>query len=328
MSLRYFQNKTAHALQSKRVRAGLIGFALVFGAFYMVALKPPSNFPVGSVIEVEEGQSLSEIAHTLEERKVVSSAKWLRNFVILLRGEKGVFAGSYYLPEKKTALGIAYALSRGEFGVDTIPVLIPEGAASYEIASILSRELSNFNRGAFLKTAEGREGKLFPDTYFFLPATSHQVVLKAFQKNFKEKEELLRQEVERAGYDFEEALIMASLLEKEARKMETRQIIAGILWKRLELGMPLQVDAVFGYIEKRATFHPTFETLKVESPYNTYTNVGLPPGPIGNPGEDAIYAAITPIETPYLYYLTDRNGVMRYAETFEGHKRNRALYLD
>ena len=116
---------------------------------------------------------------------------------------------------------------------------------------------------------------------------------------------------------------MASILEKEARKLETRKVIAGILWKRIEIGMPLQVDAVFGYIHATSTYSPTFEDLEVDSPYNTYTNRGLPPGPIGNPGLESIRAALEPTKTPYLYYLTGKDGFMYYAKTFDQHVANR-----
>ena len=91
--------------------------------------------------------------------------------------------------------------------------------------------------------------------------------------------------------------------------------------------MPLQVDAVFGYIERRETFHPSFSDLEVDSPYNTYKNIGLPPGPIGSPSLEAIEAAVTPLETDALYYLHGRDGTLHIANTFTGHKENRARYL-
>jgi UPF0755 protein len=87
------------------------------------------------------------------------------------------------------------------------------------------------------------------------------------------------------------------------------------------------VDAVFGYINQRETFHPSLEDLEIDSPYNTYKNRGLPPGPIANPGIDAISSALAPIETKYWYYLTGTDGVMRYASTFEEHKQNRIDFL-
>lgn len=120
---------------------------------------------------------------------------------------------------------------------------------------------------------------------------------------------------------------MASLIEREAKTDEDRKTIAGILWNRIDLKMPLQVDAVFGYIKGIDTYHPTSEDLSIESPYNTYLHAGLPPTPISNPGLESLHAAATPTKTDYLYYLTGKDGVMHYAKTFEEHKANRAKYL-
>jgi UPF0755 protein len=120
---------------------------------------------------------------------------------------------------------------------------------------------------------------------------------------------------------------MASLLEREANTAKDRRIVAGILWERLKIGMPLQVDAVFSYILEKDAYAPLFEDLKIESPYNTYLYRGLTPTPIGNPGIDAILAAAEPTKTKYLYYLTGKDGHMYYATTFAGHQSNREKYL-
>ena len=116
-------------------------------------------------------------------------------------------------------------------------------------------------------------------------------------------------------------------MEEEGRTTDVRRTIAGILWKRLDMGMPLQVDAAFLYINGKTTFQLATSDLTVASPYNTYLNKGLPPTPITNPGLDAISATVTPIKTPYLYYLTDKNGVMHYAATYDGHLANKEKYL-
>jgi UPF0755 protein len=120
---------------------------------------------------------------------------------------------------------------------------------------------------------------------------------------------------------------MASIVEEEGRTMETREIIAGILWKRISIKMPLQVDSSFKYINGKTTATLTTEDLKIDSPYNSYTNRGLPPTPISNPGLAAIRATINPIKTPYLYFLSDKNGNMHYAITFEEHVENKLKYL-
>jgi UPF0755 protein len=101
------------------------------------------------------------------------------------------------------------------------------------------------------------------------------------------------------------------------------KMVSGILWRRISIGIALQVDAVFGYILDKPTYSPSLDDLKINSPYNTYTNRGLPPGAIGNPGLDAIEAAISPTQSKYLYYLTGKDGTMHYATTFDQHVANR-----
>jgi UPF0755 protein len=116
-------------------------------------------------------------------------------------------------------------------------------------------------------------------------------------------------------------------MEEEARTFATWQTIAGILWKRLDEGMPLQVDAVFPYIFGDRPYDLTNGDLLTDSLYNTYKYAGLPPGPITNPGVVAIRAAVTPIETPYWFYLSDADGNMHYAVTHDEHLQNREKYL-
>ena len=120
---------------------------------------------------------------------------------------------------------------------------------------------------------------------------------------------------------------MASILEKEVPKTEDRKIVAGILWKRIKIGIPLQVDAVFPYITQRKNKIITRDDLKIDSPYNTYLNKGLPPGPISNPSLDAIISAVSPKETKYLFYISDKKGVTRFASTLEKHNNNINKYL-
>jgi UPF0755 protein len=120
---------------------------------------------------------------------------------------------------------------------------------------------------------------------------------------------------------------MASLIEEETATPEDRRIVSGILWKRLSSGMRLQVDATFAYTIGKGSLELTTEDLKSDSPYNTYRIYGLPPTPIVNPGLDAITAALHPTSSPYVYYLSDKNGVMHYSKTFEEHKLAKAKYL-
>ena len=120
---------------------------------------------------------------------------------------------------------------------------------------------------------------------------------------------------------------MASLIEKEASGEKDRNIVSGILWKRIEKGIPLQVDAPFLYILGKESSELTKSDLSINSPFNTYKYKGLTPSPIGNPGLDSIKAAINPEDSPYLYYLHDAEGNIHYARTYSEHQKNIRTYL-
>ena len=134
-------------------------------------------------------------------------------------------------------------------------------------------------------------------------------------------------DVELGGKSLEEIIIMASIIEKEASGDDDRKLISGILWKRQSIGMALQVDATFKYILGKESRDLTVADLKVDSPFNTYTNKGLPPSPICNPGLKSIMAALEPETSPYIYYLHSSDGNVYFAKNFEEHKKNKANYL-
>ncbi len=315
-------------LRSRRVQGALIlACALTVAPFYFFIVRPPDDFPVGTPVEVSEGASLREIAASLENSRVVRSAFWLKNFVILLGGERNAQAGEYLFQKSAGVFSVAWTLARGRFGFDLLRVTIPEGTATGEIAALFSQRFPKFSGEAFARAADRAEGYLFPDTYFFPSNVTAPEVVSAMRKNFEEKYALVAEGARAFGKSKSEVVIMASLLEEEARTTESRRIIAGILWKRLDLGMPLQVDAVFPFILGKNTYQLSREDLAYDSPYNTYRYRGLPPGPITNPGLDALRTAVTPIVTPYLYYLSDHAGDMHYAQTFEEHVKNKERYL-
>ena len=126
---------------------------------------------------------------------------------------------------------------------------------------------------------------------------------------------------------FEEVIVLASILEREARSEESMRMVAGILLKRMEIDMPLQVDAPFEYFISKSSAFLTYSDLALESPYNTYLNTGLPPTPIANPGLKSIRAVLNPIESDYLFYLTAPGGEFHYSRTYEEHKYKKDLYL-
>lgn len=311
----------------------VLAFSTVFFAlfvFYLAVYRAPSTFIAGALFHVEQGETLTEVSGLLEEEGLIRSAFWLRNSVIVLGGERDVIAGDYFFSQRKTLGGIAYALVKGEFGLVPVKVTFPEGTSSVQMARILEGQLGQFDvfdAEEFIKLAADKEGYLFPDTYFFMPTVNAQVVVQILRDTFDEKIESLREEIEATGRGFEDVLIMASIVEREARITESRRIIAGILWKRLDEDIPLQVDVTFAVINGKNSFDLTLEDLDIDSPFNTYKYRGLPPAPITNPGLAAIRATITPLQTDYYYFLADREGITYYSRTFEEHKQNKARYL-
>ena len=200
---------------------------------------------------------------------------------------------------------LARYFPKNERHLASIKVTIPEGYNVFDIGSALGPKLPNFDKNKFL--LEAREGYLFPDTYFFFVTANQEDVIKSMTDNFNRKIENLGAKLpsESRTPKLSEIITIASLVEKEAKGDNDRGIIAGILWKRLAVGMPLEVD----------------------SAPQTYKVKGLPDSPICNPGLEAILAVLHPQKSVYLYYLHDKIGNIYYANTFALHQTNIKKYL-
>ncbi|MDD4761775.1 MAG: endolytic transglycosylase MltG [Candidatus Pacebacteria bacterium] len=225
-----------------------------------------------------------------------------------------------------------------------ITVVIYEGQTVREIDDNL-KDLGIFKNGESLLTlSQSLEGRLFPDTYRFFKNSSAVVVVEKILENFyKKADPLLLKDSE----NYDRNLILASLIEREVPRFEERKIVAGILLKRLETGMPLQIDASLCYIKSHAysinnlakteaevdsglkSCYPlTKQDKEVDSPYNTYKYKGLPPAPISNPGEEAIRSVLEAKSSPYWYYLSDpKTKRTIFSKTLEEHIANIRRYL-
>ncbi len=223
-------------------------------------------------------------------------------FMIMYGGEKHLVASDYLLEGRLPAYEIARRMERGESHLAPVKVVIPEGFDDSQIAEAFGSRLSLFDKTKFLKTA--KEGYLFPDTYFFFTHSDEADVLKSMTDNFARKLSSIKPEIVSSGKSEKDIINMASIIEHESNGNE-RGIISGILWKRISLGIALQVDAA----------------------PETYKSRGLPKEPICNPGIEAIKAAIHPVNSPYLYYLHDKDGNIHYAKSFAEHKANISKYL-
>ena len=314
-------------------RVFLVGAAAALAALlagivmYATIMRPPTDFPENSIVSVEQGDTLAGTAAAFAERNIVRSKSLFQFFAVLYGGDRSIAAGDYYFEKPVPVHEVARRLVAGEHHLEPVRLTFPEGTQTKEMAAILDNRLPYFDAGDFLEKTEGKEGYLFPDTYLFFPTAKSDEVIKTMSNTFAKKIAPLEAEIAASSHTLAEIVTMASIIEGEANRSEDRLIVSGILWKRIALGMPLQVDATFRYINGKGSAELSLKDLKIDSPYNTYVNKGLPPGPISNPGLDAIKAALRPHESPYLYYLHDPTGQIHYGKTHAEHVRNKQKYL-
>ncbi len=172
------------------------------------------------------------------------------------------------------------------------------------------------------------EGYIFPDTYRVYADDSIEMIVDRLLANFDNKvTDKLREEVEDQHKSLYDVITMASIIEREVNTNGDRAKVSDILWSRMRIGMPLQVDSSVNYVTQKGDAAISRKDSRIESPYNTYRFKGLPAGPISNPGIKSIKAAIYPDETPYTYFLTDVSGRVHYGRTLDEHNANKYKYL-
>jgi len=212
-------------------------------------------------------------------------------------------AGQYLMSGPQNVFFIAWRVFHGDYDIETVKLTIPEGFTVREISKLFDERFVFFDHADFVEHAP--EGYLFPDTYFIPVIATASSTIKLLGDNFTHKIVSSMPDIESSGRTLKEIIIMASLLEAETKTKEDREIVSDILWKRLKLRMPLQVDSDMG----------------------TYEFVGLPENPINNPGLVSIDAALHPTSTPYLYFLTGDDGTMHYSRTFDEHVAKKLKYI-
>lgn len=289
----------------------LVLFLLTGVAFGYWSSRPASQQSVVVDFEVNSGASVKSIANRLQQAGLIRQPLY---FQLLVKHNKLTLqAGSYQLDSSDPPLAIANNLTRGF--ATSVKITIPEGYRSEQIAEVAGLPIREFQA-----TVGDLEGRLFPDTYFVQADLTSAELVTLMHNNFLQK----------VGDLDRDTLILASLIERETKGDEEKPIVAGILVKRLTAGWPLELDATVQYVlGKPGAWWPNTTLLdrKTQSPYNTYLNLGLPPTPIGNPGLVSIRAAQNPVESPYWFYLHDRTGTIRYAETNDQHNQNIAKYI-
>lgn len=291
---------------------------------------------------IKPGQGAAPIGRALENTGFIKSELAFRMYVQIKGISSKIQAGDYRLQKNNSLSQLISELTQGPIA---IWITIPEGMRREEIAQKISGELNLTDKEKqefiknFLELSETKEGYLFPDTYLFLKNTTPKTIVEKMTENFEKKvnDDILTA-AQKQGLNLLELLTLASIIERETITDEERSIVAGILLKRLKIGMPLQTDATLQYAA--ATNHCSLTTIDcqwwkqitandkaINSPYNTYLNRGLPPTPISNPGLSSIKAAAKAESSPYLFYLHDNEGNIHYAKTIEEHGQNINKYL-
>ncbi len=305
----------------------IVVIAAVVTAGYLAMFAAPAGFVPGTTVVIAPSASATSDARVLAEAHVIRSPRVLELLLRLLGTGKIVKEGAYRFARPENVLTVANRLTNGRYGIPSMRITFREGMSVREMAQEVAAEFPQIASSDFIAAGQPYEGYLFPDTYIFAPSATANSIVQEMHANFETKTAVLQQNLATSTHSFSDIVTVASLVQDEAATSEDQRMIAGIMWNRLAKGMPLQVDAVFGYIYGKQTYSPSFADLSVDSPYNTYTHTGLPPGPIGNPGLSALEAAAFPIKSKYLYYLTGKDGRMHYAATYAQHLANERTYL-
>lgn len=293
--------------------------------------------------EIVKGEGNGQVAAKLEQEGLVSG-NWYFYYYLKTHGlVNKILPGKYALNGNMTIPEIAVHITSAE---NILPgyvrITIPEGWTNKKIAERLSangldgqgfKEIADDPRElapsyGFLDGAATLEGYLFPDTYFFKKDISAYAIAEKMLDNFDKRFSLeMRADAGKQNKSIREIVTMASIIEREVSTFEDRELVGGLFWNRIAVGQPLQSDATLTYILDDEIGQHTLEQTMIDSPYNTYRNKGLPPGPIANPGLAAIKAALYPKDSEYNYFLSDpKTGQTIFSKTFPEHVDNKDKY--
>lgn len=291
---------------------------------YSEAPTPGSDRQVSFTIP--KNQSAAITIQNLKSQQIIKSDLAAKLYLRVTGLDQRIKPGAYLVSSGQSLTEVIAVLIAGP---KDIWVTIPEGWRREQTAQRLAESIPGFDTADFLTKTAPLEGQLFPDTYLIPTDATVDSVLAIFQKNFAKKSGLTLPRDR-------DILIIASMIEREAREGTDRPKVASVIYNRLDIGMPLQIDATVQYAvdshNSQLTtndyeyWKPIYDT-KFSSLYNTYLKNGLPPGPIASPGLASIQAALVPDQTEYLYYLTGNDGVTYFAKTLSEHNANVQKYL-
>lgn len=313
-------------------------------AWWNWATRPYAESGQSEVMAVTQGMNASQIALELERRQLIRSAGAFRFLASQQKADSKFYAGEYLLSAEMSPQEMIQKLIAGPEVVAS-RITIPEGYTTAQIMDhLVSKGIGTKEEYqkiiandpfeyAFLQGIPAGEtrldGFLFPDTYFFdkktTPRMCIDMMLKRFENEVTPEVQIRLKEMNVSIRDW---VNLSSIVEKETGNETDRPIIAGVFLNRLKIDMPLQSDATVAYVLGTSKYIHTLEDIKVQSPYNTYINKGLPPGPIDSPGHASLNAVVNSTKTDYLYFVAKKDGSSVFAKTLEEQTRNQKKYLE
>jgi UPF0755 protein len=310
----------------------IIALGLALYVFWIVRETRGTGGGGPVTVNIARGSSVRAISDSLASAGVIGSPRVFRWYASMGNKDRAIKPGRYEFMRGQSWSSVLSALVEGKS--ETHTVVIPEGFDLRDISRTLVKTLGvpeDSVRAAVTDStwrvkldvpAPSLEGYLFPATYTFASGTTAREAVNAMLERFESvwKPEWDAQ-AKTLGVTRHDAMTMASIVEKEARVAAERPIISAVYWNRLRKPMRLQADPTVQYALPAHTERVLYKDLDVESPYNTYKNDGLPPGPIASPGEASIAAALAPANVPYLYFVAHPDGHHEFRTTFDEHER-------
>ena len=330
----------------KKILIAVICVAVIIvagGGFYITGLGKAldSNDTQTVSVIISSGSSTGQIGQILEEEGIISSADKFKIWSRIKGYDSQYKAGTYTLSPSMDFQEIADIIVSGK--VTTVNFTIPEGYTIYQTASaIAAKGLGDYDTLVslieagdfeydFLKDAQNNknklEGYLFPNTYTVDEGMNEEQIIKVMLDQFEKQPYKVYAE-SGSSYSLNDIITVASIIERECKVDEERPLVASVIYNRLAKGMPLQMCSTVQYVLGKQKEVLTYADTRIESPYNTYTNTGLPPGPICSPGLAAIKAALNPADTDYLYFVLSEklDGTSNFSSDYAQFEKDKAAY--
>lgn len=320
----------------------LLGVGLFAFAKHQIK-EPLTHKTISKDFVVNSGEGSKEISKRLEKEGFIRNNFWFDIYTFLKGWDNQLKAGNYTLSPSMNIPEIARKIMGGDANLKEIKVTIPEGFNLKKIdkrlfesnitikpsgiQSLTPKDI-DFSEFGFNINNDSLEGYLFPDTYKFKKGIRADVAASKMLNNFDKKiTDEIKQAIKEQDKTLNQIITMASIIEKEVPTYYDQRIVSGIFWKRIKNNYPLQSCATIAYALGEDKWRYLRSDLKVDSPYNTYKNKGLPPAPICSPGISAIKAAIYPKKTSYNFFLSKPSGETVFSVTGTEHELNKQRYL-